>query len=158
MPVRSDGIRDRRKLYRNPPSHLGNQGKPPSTWRTSFLRPLPRRGRAFVLLRSHHAPFFGGNPFTPKLRGCTAVPLPARATCGRDKRRHGRGRLRRWRACSGERRPPMEVSGADSHPSRSERRGPRDGCERAPRGQPHRSLRRSGAQRPSGLPGRTVAS
>src|SRR5260370_17081666 len=65
MPVRSDGIRDRRKLYRNPPSHLGNQGKQPSTWRTSFLRPLPRRGRAFVLLPSHHAPFFGANPFTP---------------------------------------------------------------------------------------------
>src|SRR5229473_1508579 len=93
MPVRSDGIRDRRKLYRNPPSHLGNQGKPPSTWRTSFLRPLPRRGRAFVLLRSHHAPFFGGNPFTPKLRGCTAIPLPAHATCGRDKGRPRRVRL-----------------------------------------------------------------
>src|SRR5260370_35194047 len=87
MPARSDGIRDRCKLSRNPPSRLGNQGKQPSTWRTSFLRPLPRRGRAFVLLRSHHAPFFGGNPFTPKLRGCTAIPLPAHATSGRDRRR-----------------------------------------------------------------------
>src|SRR5216684_4517602 len=29
-----------------------------------LLCPLPRRGRAFVLLRSHRAPFFGGNPFT----------------------------------------------------------------------------------------------
>src|SRR5216684_3083689 len=109
-----------------------------------LLCPLPRRGRAFVLLRSHHAPFFGGNPFTPKLRGCAAVPLPAHATCGRDKRRLGRVRL-------GGGALAVESVGhqwkrAERTAIRSVSAGPHDGCERAPRGQPRRSLRRNGAQ------------
>src|SRR5216684_1803832 len=36
---------------------------------------------------------FRGQPLHQKLRGCTTIPLPARATCGRDKRRPGRVRL-----------------------------------------------------------------
>src|SRR6266851_3084329 len=139
MPVRSDGIRDRCKLSRNPPSHLGNQGKQPSTWRTSFSLPLPRRGRAFVLLRSHHAPFFGGNPFTPKLRGCTAVPLPAHATCGRDKRRPGRVRLGGG---------ALAVESADHQWKRTERtaiRAALSGEDRAPAASARRAGNRGGA-------------
>jgi hypothetical protein len=126
--------------------HLASPFPPPAS--------ATRQG-AVCLLRSIAHQLSGRNPFTQSLTGCAAIPTPARATCGRDKR-PGRVRLRRWRACSEARRPPMEASGADSHPERSA--GPRDGCERAPRGQPRRSLRRSGAQRPSGLLGRAVAS
>ncbi len=114
-------------------------------------------GAGRLLLRSHHAPFFGSNPFTPKLRGCTAIPLPAHATCGRDKRRPRCVRLGGG---------ALAVESAGHQWKRAERtaiRAALSGEDRATavserRGQPRRTLRRSGAQRPSGLPGRAVAS
>src|SRR6266852_5987438 len=49
------------------------------------------QGVCFAALPSRT--IFRGQPLHTKLRGCTAITLPARATCGRDKRRPGRVRL-----------------------------------------------------------------
>ena len=64
MPARSDGIRDRCKLYRNPPSRLGNQGNNRQHGVPPFCARFPAgAGRLFCCAPiTHH--FFGGNPFT----------------------------------------------------------------------------------------------
>src|SRR5229473_44224 len=93
-----------------------------------LLCPLPllRQGVCFgCALIAHH--FSGATP-SPKLRGCTAIPTPARATCGRDKRRPGRVRL-------GGGALAVESDGhqwkrAERTAIRSVSAGPHDGCER----------------------------
>src|SRR5229473_428481 len=106
------------------------------------------QGICFAALPSRT--IFRGQPLHPKLRGCTAIPLPACATCGRDKRRPRRVRLgggalavesagHQWKRAE---RTAIRaaLSGEDRATAVSARRaGNREGA-----------LRRSGAQRPSG--------